>query len=177
MTGARGPISGRADPERQRRLGNPGKRSLEPVKATTATFPPRWAVPPVPADLGVSGVALWRTIWAGASWLSVLDEPAVERFVRLHGERTTYAEIVAAVPVQEVPIVTPTGAVVGARLEPNPAEAALRRADKAIDSLSAALGLTPASRARLAVAQVEIESRAERLLAARKKEPTDGIRH
>jgi phage terminase small subunit len=49
-------------------------------------------------------------------------------------------------------IVSPKGDVVGERIVPNPAEQQLRRIDKALDAVTAALGLSPTSRARLGVA-------------------------
>jgi hypothetical protein len=73
-------------------------------------------------------------------------------------------------PLQTEPIVTPVGAVVGERTVLNPAEAALRRCERQIDTLRTALGLTPASRARLGLQHLAVVERAERILDGRRKD-------
>ncbi len=59
--------------------------------------------------------------------------------------------------------------MVGTKYEPNPAEAMLRRADKALDALTDRLGLVPLSRGRLGLAALDATDRAERILTRRRR--------
>jgi P27 family predicted phage terminase small subunit len=173
MMGVRGPIPGTQRTrgvDQTRKLGNPGKRPL--IRPTTlAVAEVCHDAPPVPADLGAPGAAIWRKVWTAAPWLNPeLDDQAVLRFVRLVLERQTYTEALAELgPLVEIPVVTPTGAVVGTKYEPNPAEAMLRRADKALDALTDRLGLVPLSRGRLGLAALDATDRAERILTRRRR--------
>jgi P27 family predicted phage terminase small subunit len=173
--GTRGPIPGTQrtrSADQTRKLGNPGKRSLKAVGTVEAAVElVRHDAPPVPADLGAPGAAIWRKAWTAAPWLNPeLDDQAVLRFVRLVLERQTYTEALAELgPLVEIPVVTPTGAVVGTKYEPNPAEAMLRRADKALDALTDRLGLVPLSRGRLGLAALDATDRAERILTRRRR--------
>jgi P27 family predicted phage terminase small subunit len=103
-------------------------------------------------------------VWNGLpeSAVSPLDTPSVERLCRLWSERARWAELVKARPLLRRPIQNSRGAEIGHEWYVNPAEAALRRVDKALDALSNALALSPQSRARLGytVAQAH-QARAE----------------
>ncbi|MGA2307366.1 MAG: hypothetical protein ABSH29_24735 [Acidimicrobiales bacterium] len=106
--GTRGPISGTQRTrtvDQTRKLGNPGKRPL--IRPTTlAVAEMVHDAPPVPADLGASGAAIWRKAWSAAPWLNPeLDDQAVLRFVRLVLERQTYTDALAEIgPLVEVPV-------------------------------------------------------------------------
>ena len=60
----------------------------------------------------------------------------------------------------EEPIVSPSGKVVGTRVVLNPASAALRALDEALDALADRLGLVPAARARLGLTLTTAEQHA-----------------
>jgi len=108
--GTRGPISGTQRTrtvDQTRKLGNPGKRSLKAVGTVEAAVElVRHDAPPVPADLGAPGAAIWRKAWTAAPWLNPeLDDQAVLRFVRLVLERQTYTDALAEIgPLVEVPV-------------------------------------------------------------------------
>jgi P27 family predicted phage terminase small subunit len=104
-----------------------------------------------PAALGDVGRDAWnelRPLIPGFN--RHLDTPALTRFCELLDERASYraalAEHGALLPE---PVITPKGETVGTRLVANPAEAMLRRVDKALDVLTVQLALSPASRVRL----------------------------
>jgi P27 family predicted phage terminase small subunit len=173
--GTRGPIAGSQRTRgvgQTRKLGNPGRRALKAVGTVEAPVEfVHHDSPPVPADLGAPGAAIWRKVWSAARWLDAeLDDQAVLRFARLVLERQTYADALAELgPLMEIPVVTPTGAVVGRKFESNPAEAMLRRVDKALDALTDRLGLVPLSRGRLGLTAVTATDKAERILTGRRK--------
>jgi HK97 family phage prohead protease len=164
VTGRRGPISGgtygkkpgpEADPGRQARLGRPGSKAKLPAKRARTTAEIFQAVntdpPPVPAGLGPVGAAVWTDVWEALPILSPkLDHSAVLSFC-LASEDAVRAR--AAIDEHGLLISEAVGdargGALGQRLVLNPAEAALRRADKVLLELGDRLGLSPASRARL----------------------------
>ncbi|MCW3048856.1 MAG: Phage terminase, small subunit [Solirubrobacterales bacterium] len=81
------------------------------------------------------------------------DRYAIQRFCDLLDER---AELRAVLdvdgPILREPVVSPTGAVVGERVVAHPALAALRAIDRAIEAVSASLGLSPAARRKMRAA-------------------------
>lgn len=144
--GSRGPVRGTGG----RPLG--GRVPSSPVVVLPTLQPSRQAEPPVaPAGLRAAGTALWESLWGQVPWLVEAQHASiVEELCRLTDELATYREALEALgPILSEPIVTPTGAVVGERLTANPAEQMARRAGAAMEKLWAALGLTPAARARL----------------------------
>jgi hypothetical protein len=78
-----------------------------------------------------------------------LDAVTVARFAGLCDERAALVGELARGYTLTEPIVSPTGKVVGTRVVLNPALAALRQLDKALDGLADRLGLVPSARARL----------------------------
>jgi P27 family predicted phage terminase small subunit len=107
--------------------------------------------PEAPGHLGPKGQQAWHAVM---SWLPLmvedLDALSVERLAELADQRAALADRLAADgPLLSEPIVTPRGDVVGQRLVPHPALAALRAIDRASDEISDRLGLTPAARKRL----------------------------
>jgi phage terminase small subunit len=92
----------------------------------------------------------------------------LERFCRLTVERQQYQTALDALGlVLEEAQITPTGAVVGQRIVLNPLIPALRAIDRALDSVSDRLGLSPVSRARLGLTvsnALAAEATAERIL-------------
>lgn len=140
--GRRGPLPGAAHrlPVLRRTVTDAAAESVPDRK------PPR-----APAHLGKQGRAAWKALHARLPlYVEALDTPTIDRFCRLLDERAAWARVLdeRGYIVTE-PVVAPTGAVVGERVLPNPASKELRRIDRAIDSVSAALGVTPAARSRL----------------------------
>ncbi len=90
----------------------------------------------------------------GPMLLPKLDVVTVERFCRLVDERAAIAaELARGVLLEEV-IPDPRGGIAGTRVVLNPAVAALRQADKALDAMVDRLALVPAARARLGSTEV-----------------------
>jgi P27 family predicted phage terminase small subunit len=120
--------------------------------------------PEAPADLGETGLAVWRECWA-CEWSHRQDRSAIEHLCRLEDER---AELLAAVEAAGLllskPVVTPRGDVVGEELYANPLLRELRRLDGPIVTLRDRLGVAPMARARLGQAVVELR-RGESALA------------
>ena len=179
----RGPISRskygqkpgpKPDPERQQRLRNPATKA---TKATKLVPKPPTAIksatpgpPPVPEHLGVVGTAIWDDIWRWLPILSpALDGHSVQRYCEAADDASrARAEIAGRGLVIDEVILDPRGGPGGTRAVLNPAEAALRRADKVLDGLGDRLGLSPASRARLGlvISQTELASaEANRILS------------
>lgn len=169
MTGKRGPVSGasygrtpgpEADPERQKRLGLPSRTSTRTPRTATALPSVTHGPPAVPEHLGVVGSAIWAAIWPALPILSPsLDGHSVLRYCEAAEDASkARAEVEARGLVLDEPIPDPRGGVVGYRAVLNPAEAALRRADKVVTELADRLGLSPASRARLGlvISQTEL---------------------
>jgi P27 family predicted phage terminase small subunit len=125
------------DPERRRKLGNPGKR-------TKPKPPPDGGIdtiPRAPRGLGEIGKKEWRRVWtAGAQWLDVgCDSALIAMLCEAYEERAVYRAEIQARPMT-------TGSK-GQRIA-NPATAALRNLDTQITSWEALLALTPKARVR-----------------------------
>jgi len=135
VTGKRGPITG-------------AKRVLTAVPSVPAVT---FSAPDPPEDLGRVGAAIWRAIWPAMPVLNpVIDAYEVGRYCSAAEDAArARAELGKRGLVLEEVIPDPRGGVAGHRVVVNPAEAALRRADRLLTDLSDRLGLTPAARARL----------------------------
>ena len=105
-----------------------------------------------PGHLDAAGRAAWKVIVAGASLLAPVDEMAATRFCEMVDERGALRRAVGDDLTLAEPIVSPRGDVVGERLVAHPLLRELRAIDRALAAEQAALGLTPASRARLGLA-------------------------
>ncbi len=167
VTGKRGPLSGArygakggvpGDPERQKRLGRPShtakataKSPGRALKALPAVKPTIAAHSAPPAHLGVVGAAVWRDLWDSMPILSPrIDAHSVTRYCEASDDAArARAEVEQRGLVIDEVIPDPRGGVVGYKAVINPAEAALRRADKVLTELGDRLGLSPAARARL----------------------------
>lgn len=149
--GSRGPISGGVHS-----LPRPSR-----VLATAERAPEPREVPAPPDDLGPDGLGAWGVVMAHAPLLlPELDAVTVARFCRLVDERAQLAgELRRGVTLEEA-IADPRGGVLATRVVLNPAIPALRAVDKALDSLSAQLGLAPTPRARLGLTLTSAEKQA-----------------
>ena len=158
--GRRGPLPGTKygkapgpvpDPDRAKRLGAP----THPATTTrTLELLPTVEQAPLPPDhLNDLGREVWSGVFTGFDRAVIdhqLDRLAVLRLAECAEDRAAARTLLVSLgPVLTEPIVSPSGAVVGERIVPNPCADLVRKCDKEIDALSAALGLTPQARARL----------------------------
>lgn len=141
--------------ELQRLRGNPGKRPLPDINSTQALSSATDInmMANIPAHLRSAGKALWSYVWeAGAVWISPqTDAGAVTKLC----EVADFAEIMRAKFME-------TGELCYSREY-------LAATDKQI-ALFRELGLTPAARTRLGVAEVKSKSRLEQLRLDRERE-------
>lgn len=141
--------------ELKRMRGNPGHQRLPDVRTTQALTS---AVDidmteHVPAQLKQAGTALWAYVWtAGATWISPQTDAAA---VTMLCETTDFAQIMRAKFIE-------TGEICYSREY-------IAATDKQI-ALLRELGLTPAARSKLGVAEVKSKSRLEQLRLDRERE-------
>lgn len=116
-------------------------------------------IPRPPRHLGPAGRRAWRAVMAHAPLLAPgLDVLSVRRLAELVDERETLADEVRTRGVLlDEAVVDPKGGVAAYRVVPNPALAALRAADRALDALSASLAITPKARADLGLVLTQAE--------------------
>jgi phage terminase small subunit len=90
----------------------------------------------------------------------------VETVCHLSDEAATYRRLIhTAGPLLKEPIVTPSGAVVGNRIVPNPAVAMLRKVEAQMERELSNLGFNPVARSRLGLAEVKARSILEDLIS------------
>jgi len=78
------------------------------------------------------------------------DTFTIRRFAELVDERQALRDALDADgPILREPVVSPRGDVVGERVVAHPALSALRAIDRALEAVSASLGLSPAARRRM----------------------------
>jgi P27 family predicted phage terminase small subunit len=108
-------------------------------------------LPPPPAHLTPEQRELWHglvTTYAAAGVLSQLDHVNIVRVCQLHAERAMWLRIVTESPTVSVPVKSRQGDVIGEKVTVHPAVAALRACDRALDTITTQLCLSPAARAR-----------------------------
>jgi hypothetical protein len=133
--------------EQKRRAGNPGRRPLPDRTNVVALLPVEaLGVPDPLRPLGTSGQALWERVWAaGARWISPeTDVELVQIVCEQIDER-------AALRVKVL------------RDNNWRERSALRKLDHQVIQALSLLGLTPADRTRLGVAEVVAQSTLDRL--------------
>ena len=142
--------------ERKRRLGNPGRRPL-PALASVAALAA--AVDPAPVHLDDDGRALWDLVSRAAVWLAPSDLPTLTLLCELADRRAVF---VALLEESGPVLANPSG-----RLVANPIVGMLSTLERQIVDLSSLLGLTPADRTRLGVAEVKATSALEDMINRR----------
>lgn len=149
--GATGRPQGRpAKPtEVKRLLGNPGHRPLPDFPMPNQGLTPAAGIP-TPPVLGMDGLILWNQIWsAGSQWLS---PEADAQIITLLCQTTDECEdIRRAIAIGEVPrfYKLPNGSYVS-----HPLVVQLKELRAQCTAWLAALGFSPADRARLGLAEV-----------------------
>jgi P27 family predicted phage terminase small subunit len=142
--------------ERKRRLGNPGKRAL-PDPANVVALPP--VADDAPAQLGPAGKAVWELVTQEAKWLAESDRPTMVMLCEKFDRRQDW---LARLESMEPVLYTDKGYAYA-----NPLVGMLSTLETELAKLLSALGLTPADRTRLGVAEVKKQSNLEKLLAQR----------
>jgi P27 family predicted phage terminase small subunit len=142
--------------ERKRRLGNPGKRAL-PDAANVVPLPA--VADDAPDQLGPAGKAVWELVTQEAKWLAESDRPTLVMLCEKFDRRQDFmVRLESADPV----LYTDKGYAY-----PNPLVGMLSTLETELAKLLGALGLTPADRTRLGVAEVKKQSNLEKLLQQR----------
>jgi hypothetical protein len=135
--------------ELKRALGNPGKRPL-PDQKTIVALPAITSIPETSRPLGSYGKQFWDRVWQmGSSWISSnTDYETMLMTAEMIDERWNL----------RVKVMT----------DGQPRDRrALRDLDRAIQTQLASLGLTPADRSRLGVAEVKKMSKIAELRSMR----------
>lgn len=147
--------------EQKRRLGEPGHSNPLPAVRDVASLEPlRSDVPP---DLGDAGRSVWESVNSSAKpWLAPSDRLILVMLCELIDRREEYKQtLIDYGPLIERPI--------DGHLVANPVAALLISTEKQIVEISSALGLTPADRTRMGLAEVKAKNAFEELLAKRKE--------
>lgn len=145
--------------EQKRRLGNPGRHDLPASTEVAALEPLDDAVPP---SLGSAGRELWEAVTsAAAPWLAPSDSFTLLLLCELYDRRQTF---VAALNDYGPLIVRPDGHMVA-----NPAAQMLVQVEKQITEIAQSLGLTPADRTRMGLAEVKAKNAFEELMSKRER--------
>ena len=131
--------------EQKRRLGDPGRHGLPAADEVAPLAPMSAAVPP---SLGPAGAELWEAVHAAATpWLAPSDSLVLLMLCEQYDRRAMYLDALA----QHGALITrPDGHLVA-----NPAAQLVIQTEKSITDIAASLGLTPADRTRMGLAEVK----------------------
>lgn len=174
--------------EVKRRQGNPGKRAL-PEPVTVLPGLQAGVVPRFPVGLASPGKRMWADLWRYTqAWMSTgMDLTSAELACRLFDEIAGHRKDIGRYGrLVEEPVLfegheacvggewdTETERWVGGTpvvtLKANPALASLRAAEKSLGEWLSKMGIPPADRARLGLAQVKAESKLDELMERRQR--------
>lgn len=142
--------------ERKRRAGNPGKQKLPDRRSVVAIAPLNSTVATPPEHLGPAGVKVWEIVTGFAtSWLAPTDEPLVLKVCEAEDRR---ADLIARLQADGPVLYTDKGYVYA-----HPCVGMLSTLEAQMTKWYSLLGITPADRSRLGVAEVKAQSTLERL--------------
>lgn len=142
--------------ERKRKLGNPGRRPL-PDLANVIALPTVRDEPP--DQLGPAGRAMWDLIIGECKWLAESDRGSV---VLLCEKVDRRQDLMVRLESSDFVLYTDKGYAYA-----NPLVSMLSGIENEIVKLMSLLGLTPADRTRMGVAEVKATSKLEELMARR----------
>lgn len=142
--------------EQKRKLGNPGRRPL-PDLSNVIALPS--VKDDVPEQLGPAGRAMWELIVGECKWLAESDRGAV---VVLCEKIDRRQDLIVRLEASDFVLYTDKGYVYA-----NPLMSMLSGIENEIVKLMSLLGLTPADRTRMGVAEVKATSKLEELMAKR----------
>lgn len=146
--------------EQKRRLGDPGRHGLPAVNDVAALEPLSADVPP---HLKSEGAELWQAVSTAAKpWLAPSDSFTLLMLCELYDRRAEYKKCL-----------TDYGTLIqrpiDGHLVANPAAQLLIQTEKQIMDIASSLGLTPADRSRMGLAEVKAKNAFEDLLSKRKQ--------
>ena len=144
--------------ERKRKLGNPGKRTL-PDASNVVALPP--VADDAPGQLGPAGRAVWELVVDQCKWLAETDRPTLVMLCEKFDRRQDF---MVRLENSEPVLYTDKGYAYA-----NPLVGMLSTLETELARLLAALGLTPADRSRLGVAEVKAQSNLEKMLQRRQE--------
>lgn len=130
--------------EEKRRLGNPGKRAL-PAPSEVVPLEPAYQIPEPLRPLGKMGMEFWERTWeVGINWISPkADIEIMMMTAEMIDERAILRNLVFQDRNADRPKL----------------RSGLRELERQIQSNLAQLGLSPADRARLGLAEVKRQSK------------------
>jgi len=141
--------------EKKRQLGNPSKRALPDITSTHAIAP--LALPP--ETLGEVGLAAWHEIHSAAPWLGESDRESLALYCDKVERR---AEMVEKLQNTDFVLLTDKGYAYA-----NPLVGMISTIETEMTKLLSLIGLTPADRSRLGLAEVKAASTLEKLRQAK----------
>jgi P27 family predicted phage terminase small subunit len=148
--------------ERKRLLGNPGRRRLPDVSKTDVILSDG-DVPKAPRKLTRSGMRVWSRLWTfGRAWISPnTDIERALRYVEALEDRARFRQNIKE----------QGDFVIGSKGQDvlNPMYDQLNATDRLIVRLESMLGLTPADRSRIGVAEVKVATSLDRLAMERER--------
>ena len=148
--------------EVKRALGNPGQRPLGAPPAPGGGLPAAETIPSAP-DLQAPGLQLWNEVWSGGKrWLSVeSDYRIVTMLCQAHDEAEVCRGLLATGEI-DLFYVLPNGSYVT-----HPIVVQLKDVRTQMTAWLAALGFSPADRARLGLGEVRVVDALDELKARR----------
>lgn len=172
-TTGRGRGGGQAKPvERQRALGNPGKRKMAPAPTPeTALAVVTEGVPAPPEKLGPVGREVWRYVWTGGRrWLSeAQDAVLIARLAEKLEEVAALRDFLGA-DVTRRWYETANGQIVT-----HPAVKQIDQADAQVTAWLSMLGFSPSDRARLGLAEIRVANELDQYRARKAGRAGDGV--
>lgn len=156
--------------EQHRALGNPGHRSLPAAPEPGDGLDGVSSIPAAPADLNDEGLALWAHTWeAGRQWLSPeADFQVVWLLCQAHQEITAMLGEFADGTASRT-YVTSNASIVS-----HPYIAQIKELRVQMTSWLAALGFSPADRARLGLSEVRVRDELDDLTRRRNERASTG---
>ena len=143
--------------EIKRRNGNPGKKKL-PVLANVIALP---QISSAPIHLSDTGKKLWLEISEMAPWIATTDGKLLIELCEKMDKKYELREKLAAT---DYVLFTDKGYAYA-----NPLFSMLNTVENDIIKLLSLLGLTPADRSKLGVAEVKVRGKLEELLSQQKR--------
>lgn len=138
--------------ERKRKTGNPGKRAL-PKPANVIALPA--VAPSAPEHLGPQGSELWSQLRERAPWIAQSDAASLLLLCEKWDRR---ADLLARLESSDPVLYTDKGYAYA-----NPLMGMVSTTENEIAKLLSVLGLTPADRTRMGLAEVKARSKLEEL--------------
>lgn len=145
--------------EAQRALGNPGHRSMPAAPMPGQALEGVSSLPKPPADLGPSGLDLWFHVWeAGRQWLAPASDRTIVTLLCQAEDELQSMRLAFLTGEAERTYVTSNGSIVS-----HPYIAQMKDLRAQMTAWLAALGFSPADRARLGLAEVRVRDAIDEL--------------